>query len=85
MLCVDRKDTAVKALRRNGFCGYTPFLKRQTAEYPLHGRYSAVHLLIHRFPAQSVFVSQHAVYLNLNHILARDNWFQSYIEDDTAL
>lgn len=23
--CVDRKDTAVKALCRNGFCGYTPF------------------------------------------------------------
>ena len=53
--CVDRKDTAVKALCRNGFCGYNPFLKRQTAEYPSQGGYSAVHLLIHRFPAQSPF------------------------------
>lgn len=36
-------------------CGYTPFLTRQTAEHPSHGGYSAVHLLIHRFPAQSPF------------------------------
>ena len=36
-------------------CGYNPFLTRQTAEHPSHGGYSAVHLLIHRFPAQSPF------------------------------
>ena len=35
--------------------GYNPFLTRQTAEHPSHGGYSAVHLLIHRFPAQSPF------------------------------
>lgn len=33
--CVDRKDTTVKALRRNGFCCYTPLFEKASGRISL--------------------------------------------------